>query len=146
MGVETIVYLRGSVEAEAVFAFIKKIDVNAKLVKSYCKEISNILFSYKGEDRDIFCHENARPDLEFYRSIGLDELAFTSKTCLRVGAWGYAEEFMLKITKHFGGWFDADDCDSNPPEWVEGEIKHKPIRKVTWQEVYEKFGEKVIII
>lgn len=53
---------------------------------------------------------------------------------------------MTEIVKQFGGWLDFNDEDDIPYEEIrQGTETPVKVRHVTLQEVYDKFGEVVII-
>ena len=163
MSASVKVKLRGHVKAEEILNFLKQ-KVDAKAIskvgslsdrkdKSWYMECGYMFFdcgnlyyyynSKAGENRH-FLHPD---DYNYWVEKGLKEIAETETTDLSMCSCKENIDLMKQIVAEFGGWIDDNDCDDeffyqvmkNP----DGTIK--PIRYVTMQEVYDRFGEVVIV-
>lgn len=168
MSVDTKGKLKGKVSIEDVANFIeKKFGIVTSIRKSkdsvyeeadYMKEFygdipttetAYISFEYNCEKRNIFyfySNYNTYENLEMYSEYGLEEMVKSETTDLIIGCWGSSVEIMKSIVAHFGGWVDEDDCDDNEYYEIEkSDDKIKPVKVVTMEEIYQMFGEKVVI-
>lgn len=87
------------------------------------------------EDNDInsifYCYHNVNfyENLEFYECCEtaeqdkLIEMVKSETTTLMVRRHEESTEVLWKIVEHFGGWFDANDCDDIPFIHVYGKGK-----------------------
>ena len=66
-------------------------------------------------------------------------------TYISLSCWGNSIEIIKKIASHFGGWMDENDCDDEEYYEVSPTGEKIEVKMVTMQEIYEKFGEIVII-
>lgn len=69
-------------------------------------------------------------------------------TYLSLGCWGNSVDIMKELVAHFGGgWIDENDCDDKEYYPVELNVDKsiKPVQYVTMNDIYEKFGNVVII-
>lgn len=171
MGVCTKINLKSRIEPEIILKYIQdNFDKNATMdIRKYqsAKEDYDITkyyddsrtldtymgfinFTYQQEKRSLFYYYvnyNSYENLKYYKSLGLKDMVDFENTNLSLSFTGGAKEIMLSIVGAFGGWYDENDCDDIPYVWIDknGEYKYKPIRHITMQDVYDKFGEIVII-
>lgn len=110
-----------------------------------------ISFKYNKEDRMLFysySNINSYDNLEYYSKNNLQDMVESETTYISLGYWGSSVEIIKEIVAHFGGgWIDENDCDDK--EYYPIELKEdgsiKPVKYVTMEEIYEKFGGIVII-
>lgn len=173
MGVDTKGKIKGFVHHEDIVNFIRNnIDENVKhdVKKNVRIKISDITwphnlcsdddefeivhygyiyFDYEGDSRCLFySHSNVNhlEGLTHCIEMGLEDMVRSETTYLSLGKYGKSVEIIQRIINEFGGgWIDENDCDDEPYYWLEGGKEYKPPRYVTMKEVYEKFGEIVII-
>ena len=119
MSASTTLTLQDKIPLEQILPLLKTIDSKAYRHSRY------LHFTYEGEERMLYYYT---PYLSL--SYGLDSIAI-----------------MKLIAKEFGGWLTENDCDEDKePYHIEKSTGITAIvRKVTLQEVYDKFGEIVII-
>lgn len=148
MGVDTKVNLLGYVKPDDIYQYIlQNIDKDAKINVSrktfgriedvnyvydaYDKtgNINHITgfisFQYNGNPRNIFYHYenvNTHENIEYYSSVGLDEMVLSEKTSLILGCNDDAIHIMKEIVSYFGGWLDENDCDEDEYYFVKGKI------------------------
>lgn len=151
MSVDTKGLLKGNVSHIEIIEFLKKkfgiteIDHSVKsgcvFEKVYDKIMYDgyIYFKYKEEQRSMF-YISGKPKDKCYTEVDDGEYTYIS-----LGHNELAEEIIESIVTEFGGYIDYNDCDSKGFVAIEKEGGFKPIRRVTMEEVYEKFGEVVII-
>lgn len=151
MSVDTKGLLKGNVSHIEIIEFLKKkfgiteIDHSVKsggvFEKVYDKIMYDgyIYFKYKEEHRSMF-YISCKPKDESYTEVDDGEYTYIS-----LGHNELAEEIIESIVAEFGGYYDRNDCDDEGFVAIEKEGRFKPIRRVTIEEVYEKFGEVVII-
>lgn len=159
MSAEFKVRLRGHVKPVEILNFIKqKVDTkaNSKVCrqsydtdKNWYVDSGYILFDYKGSGGLYYYYnsEGRKGNYDYWVEKGLKEMVDTETTCLSMYSCEDNIHLMKQIVAEFGGWIDENDCDEeffyqvmkNP----DGTIK--PIRYITMEEVYKKFGEVVII-
>ena len=172
MGVDTKGKIKGFVHHEDIVDFIRKnIDENVKhdIKKRIRMKVSDITwphtlcsddeheiaydgfiyFHYEGNERCLFYHHsnvNHLESLTRYIEMGLEDMVKSETTYLSLGCYGNSVEIIHRIISEFGGgWLDENDCDNISYYWINGNKEYKPPRCVTMKEVYEKFGEIVII-
>lgn len=110
----------------------------------------SIWFNYKGQVINIFyfySNINTFENRDYYEKHNLLNMVNSETTHLSMCIVGDIT-IIEDIIRHFsGGWLDRNDCDDIPYEPIPADNCEdiKPIRTVTLQEVYEKFGEVVII-
>ena len=174
MLVDTIAKLRGRVDIEQVSEFIRQnFDTNVKIIQKtmypydgkfikdnqeeiteiYTKAFDRICgyIQFKYNDKPytlfyIYCGYKWPENLEYYKSLGLEEMVMSETTSLMTSCTDDAKLFMEAIVKAFGGWIDYDDCDDEP--YIEFKANtNEPIKvkHITRAELYEKFGCFVII-
>ena len=110
-----------------------------------------ICFKYNDEDRMLFYtyqNINSHDNMKYYLEHNLRDMVESETTFLSLGYWGSSVEIIKEIVAYFGGgWIDENDCDDKeyyPIELrVDGSIK--PVKYVTMNDVYEKFGSVVVI-
>ena len=174
MGRDTVAKLKGYVPIEDIFNFVREkydkyatmtlTDTKMGLIKdkdfikeSYGKSqywhsyTGNINFKNGETYRNIFYsynNVNSYENLEHYSEYGLEDMVKSETTFISLGCFGNSKEIIESITKHFGGWFDADDCDGEPYVFIgqNADLDIKPVIKVTMQDIYEKFGGTVVIV
>lgn len=151
MTVDTKGLLKGDVSHIEIIEFLKKKfnteDITHDIVKDttftkfYSKPIYHgfIQIETKNEHRSMF-YISCKPKDESYTEVDDGEYTYIS-----LGHNELAEEIIESIVTEFGGYIDYNDCDSKGFVAIEKEGGFKPIRRVTIEEVYEKFGEVVII-
>ena len=106
---------------------------------------------YNDEDRMLFYNYsnlNSYENLEFYSKHNLREMVETETTYLSLGYWGSSVEIIKEIVAHFGGgWIDENDCDDKEyyPIELNPDGNIKPVQYVTMNDIYEKFGNVVVI-
>ena len=152
MSVDTKGLLKGDVSHIEIIEFLKKKfnteDITYDIVKDttftkfYSKPIYHglIQIETKNEYRRMF-YISGKPKDESYTEVDDGEYTYIS-----LGHNELAEEIIESIVTEFGGYIDYNDCDSKGFVAIAKEGRFKPIRRVTMEEVYEKFGEVVIII
>lgn len=173
MGVDTKGKLKGKVEFEQILQFvIDNFDKNATLFSkinkcglkteySFIKEsydeniyyqvkVGHIDFKYKNRNTSIFLYYsniNNYENLEYHKRNGNEDMVKSETTFISLGCDDIAQEIIFKIVSHFGGWYDENDCDEFDYVYLDkgfhGVIK--PIKRVTMKDIYERFGEIVII-
>lgn len=139
MGVVSCAYLIGKVSMEDVLAFIQEeYDKDAKIslkdVRAYsldgidAKVIYDnsdawtmttgfINFSHNGDSRRLsYCYSNVNTheNMSYYASLGLAGMVAAEKTHISMGCDDAGKAVVLAIVSHFGGWYDANDCDDVP--------------------------------
>ena len=151
MSTDTKGLLKGNVSHIEIIEFLKKkfgiteIDHSVKSggvsEKVYDKIMYDgyIYFKYKEEQRSIF-YISEHPKGKSYTEVDDGEYTYVS-----LGHNELAEEIIESIVAEFGGYYDRDDCDDEGFVPISKDGRFKPIRRVTMEEVYEKFGEVVII-
>lgn len=173
MSVDTYGKIKGFVRWEEILNFIKqKYDskASADIERNYLAKLSDlkypyvlnehsenkiwnyydcgfIHFNYNGADRMLFYHyDNVRET----NKPNPDEIDFfkIETTSVSLGYWGESVKIITDIVSNFGGgWIDTNDCDDIPylPIVCDSDKSIKPVRIVTMQEIYDKFGGVVII-
>ena len=151
MTVDTKGLLKGDVSHIEIIEFLKKkfnienithnIVKDAVFTKIYSKPIYHgfIQIETKNEHRSMF-YISGKPKDESYTEVDDNEYTYIS-----LGHNELAEDIIGSIVSEFGGYYDRNDCDDEGFIPVEKEGRFKPIRRVTMKEIYEKFGEVVII-
>ena len=110
-----------------------------------------ICFEYHGENRVLFyCYDNLNhyENLDYYAKRGLLEMVKTETTYLSLGCYGDSVEIIKELVAYFGGgWIDENDCDDEEyyPIELNNDGSVKPVKYVTMNDIYEKFGCVVII-
>jgi hypothetical protein len=108
-----------------------------------------VVFNYNNSKRMMFVSYdslNFSENLKFYKSVGLEDMVNAETTFLNLGYNDDAVKIMTEIVKAYGGWIDYNDSDDEEYVYFEaGAEVPKKVRHVTMKEVYEKFGEVVII-
>ena len=165
MSVDTKVRLKGCVEIEAILEFVRnKFDANADIfMKSITEYDDDVVreFYKKGIIADsyaekpyimsgyvVFNYNNSkRMMFVSYDSLNFSENMVNAETTfLNLGYNDDAVKIMTEIVKAYGGWIDYNDSDDEEYVYFEaGAEVPKKVRHVTMREVYEKFGEVVII-
>lgn len=159
MSAEVKVRLKGYVKPEEVLNFLQqKGDINPtarvhrqfyETDKSWYIDSGYILFNYKdfGDMYYYYSSEGRNENYDYWVEKGLKEMAETETTTLSMYSCKDNINLMRQIAAEFGGWIDENDCDEELFHEIvkspDGTIK--PVRYVTMQEVYEKFGEIVVI-
>lgn len=111
-----------------------------------------IYFKHNGEDRMLFyMYENLNhfDNQELYLKHGLKDMVEMETTYLSLGCWGNSVDIIKELVAHFGGgWIDENDCDDKEYYPVELNVDEsiKPVQYVTMNDIYEKFGNNVVII
>lgn len=173
MGLDTHGKLIGKVTVEEILNFLKqKYDNNATHnVKSRCiiplekvtwkyapfSDSENYIvddgyfsFNYYGRRRCLFyvySNINSFENYDLYVEQGLKEMVDSETTFLSLGYDDDAVTIMKEIVTHFGGWIDENDCDDVPYYKIgKNEESIEPVKLVTMEEIYEKFGCVVSII
>lgn len=151
MTVDTKGLLKGDVSHIEIIEFLKKkfntenithdIVKYPTFTKFYLKPIYHgcIQIETKNEHRSMF-YISGKPKDESYTEVDDGEYTYIS-----LGHNELAEEIIESIVTEFGGYIDYNDCDDEGFIPVAKEGRFKPIRRVTMKEIYEKFGEVVII-
>ena len=104
-----------------------------------CNSIIEDLF-YSYSNMDFYS------DLKYYEYRGLSDMVGVETTYISMTASKKSVEIIKSIIANFGGgWIDENDCDDDDYYYVDGNGNGKPVKHVTLEEVYEKFGEIVII-
>lgn len=175
MGVDTYGRIKGKINHEDIINYIRqKIDPNVKgdikvsdygnvSEKDFIKETYDnsgrwiitsgfICFKSKnGNNRSLFYfYQNCNhyENLEYYEGTELEPMIKSETTNINLGCNDEAVEIITEIVKYFGGgWVDKNDCDDIDFEIIPGNCDNsvKPVRHVTMEEIYEKFGEFVVI-
>lgn len=100
------------------------------------------------EKRSMFySYNNIRYQDDVLNVVGEGKV-ITNYTWLSLGCDHWAQNVMIELLSYFGGWYEADDCAEDTrliPYKETSEGDYKPPRFVTLQDVYDKFGEYVII-
>lgn len=124
-------------------------DFNALGNDNFYIDSAFITFTYNEEKIILYyMYSNyvAYNNLNDYKQCGLIGMAKSEKTFLSSGCSEPRQKIMTEIVKNFGGWFDFDDLDDIPYQEIKkGTEMPEKVRHVTMQEIYEKFGEVVII-
>lgn len=94
-----------------------------------------------------YSNYNNYENLDYYSELGLEDMVRAETTILIVNRpTDMDKEMGTKLVSDFGGWIDYNDCDNEPYIRVDKDSDFNPnVRHVTLEEVYEKFGEVVII-
>lgn len=120
----------------------------------YYYDCGFIFYKLNGEGYQLFyrySNINAFDCLEEYEQDGLYDLVEMEKsevTTISCGHYGDSVEVITDIIAHFGGgWIDKNDCDDESycPIIPNPDGSIKPVKYVTMNEVYEKFGCIVVI-
>ena len=120
----------------------------------YYYDCGFIFFKLNGERRQLFYYYsniNTLESLEEYEQNGLYdsvEMEKSEVTTISLGHFGDSVEVITDIITHFGGgWIDKNDCDDEAycPIIPNPDGSIKPVKYVTMDEVYEKFGCVVVI-
>lgn len=74
-------------------------------------ENRNIFYDYQ----NINCYNN----LGYYSKYNLEDMVKSETTFLSLGCCGNSVEIMKGIAQEFGGWLDENDCDDEPPYWID---------------------------
>lgn len=175
MSVDTKGEIKGLVKWEDILNYIKqKYDFEAKanISREYLAKLSNlkqcyvlnehseseewnyldcgfISFNYCGESRMLFYYYNNVRSLKSTNPNETEiECLEIETTSVSLGYWGGSVKIITDIVANFGGgWIDSNDCDNIPylPIICNPDKTIKPVRVVTMQEIYDKFGGVVII-
>ena len=87
-----------------------------------------------------------KSDLKYYEELALSDMVKSETTYISMGASKKSVELIKSIIANFGGgWIDENDCDDDDYYYVDGNGNGKSVKHVTLEEVYEKFGEIVVI-
>lgn len=144
MSCDTILRLKGHITAEQIVDYI---DEHYKFFNNGVKEnnygsLNNynwvkekyddsnewkttdgfITFNDGTENRAIFyCYQNINSyeNLEYYNRYNLENMVKSETTCLSLELYGNSVEIMKGIAQEFGGWLDENDCDDEPPYWID---------------------------
>ena len=151
MSIDTNGLLKGNVSHIEIIEFLKKkfnienithsVTKDPTFTKFYSKPIYHgfIQIEIKNEHRSMF-YISGKPKDDSYTEVDDGEYTYIS-----LGHNELAEEIIESIVTEFGGYIDYNDCDDEGFIPVAKEGRFKPIRRVTMKEIYEKFGEVVII-
>lgn len=109
-----------------------------------------ITFKYNNRDRSLFYmynNINSFEELNKYRDTLLEEMVKSETTHISLGCDSDAVYIMKDIISHFGGWIDENDCDDKDYYYIpkNTDLSITPIKYVTMEEIYEKFGGVVVI-
>lgn len=109
----------------------------------------SIILSKEGKDgRYLFySYHNVRCEEDKLHVAG-EGVVISNFTYLSLGCDDEAKHIMIQLLTQFGGWYEENDCadDINLiPYKGSPDSGYAPPRFVTLQDVYEKFGEYVII-
>lgn len=102
------------------------------------------------EKRSIFySYNNIRYQDDVLKVAGIGKVV-SNYTYLSLGYNEEATIIMKELLYYFGGWYEENDCDDNMggcliPYQSSPNEGYKPPRFVTMKDIYEKFGEFVII-
>ena len=100
--------------------------------------IDDLFYSYS--------NMNFYSDLKYYEYRGLSDMVGVETTYVGMPASNKSVEIIKSIIANFGGgWIDENDCDDDDYYYVDGNGNVKSVKHVTLEEVYEKFGEIVVI-
>lgn len=106
-------------------------------------------FTYNGKKRTIFYYYsplNWHENIEYYKSLGLEDMVKSETTSLSLGYDDDAKNIMERIVKAFGGWIDYNDCDDEEfVKFEKGSESPITIKHITMADVYEAFGGFVVI-
>lgn len=94
----------------------------------------------------LYCDINTYENLRYYSSVGLEDMVYSEKTYISLGNSGSSVEIIKKITEHFGGWLDENDCDDKEYYYIEKQDSSEPPLFMTTEELKEHFGRNVIIV
>ena len=151
MSTDTKGLLKGNVSHIEIIEFLKKkfnienithsVTKDPAFTKFYSKPIYDgfIQIEIKDEYRRMF-YISGKPKDDSYTEVDDGEYTYIS-----LGYNELAEEIIGAIVSEFGGYYDRNDCDDEGFVAIAKEGRFKPIRRVTMEEIYEKFGEVVII-
>lgn len=159
MGRDTYIKLRGHLEPEQILNVVKytidrkaKIDILTTTKYSWATVTTcYICFTYKNEKFSAFYYYDGQkqdfPD-EIEQDPRLKEMSEVELTSISMHCCKESIEVGKMLCTHLGGWIDEDDCDDKTYyEIKKGTVEPvKPIRTVTMEEIYEKFGEVVKIV
>lgn len=114
--------------------------------------ISGYIYLRKDDEdsfgRSIFySYNNIRGEEDKLRVAG-EGIVITNFTYLSLGSDDEAKYIMTQLLTQFGGWYEENDCSDDinlTPYKGSPDAGYAPPRFVTLQDVYEKFGEYVII-
>ena len=140
MGCDTVLRLKGHITAEQIVDYI---DEHYKVMQNGVKENNDgslnqydfvkeryddsnewkitsgfITFNDDDENRAIFYdyqNINFSENLEYYSKYNLENMVKSETTW----CYGNSVEIMKGIAQEFGGWLDEDDCDDEPPYWID---------------------------
>lgn len=110
---------------------------------------SNIVFDADESDLiDIFYDYSREKDseaLEYFRSIGLEEMVSTDTTYLSTKVGAKKREIMKSIVQEFGGWICFDDqLEEDKYYYFEGRRNtDHPIKTISDKSLYEQYASKV---
>lgn len=152
-------WIKNNIDEEATMLPYKKYYFNGSEISTLIKEkyddepsytISNFInFTYKNQKMNLFVfysNINTYDNLEYYTEYRLDNMVKSETTSLNMYCNNESQEVAQKIISAYGGWIDYNDCDEEPFVRVDkGSEVHKKIRHVTLQDIYNAFGEIVII-
>lgn len=145
MGCATILRLKGHITVEQIVGYIDEhyklisdgtheenygsvnqllSDIKEKYDDSNEWKITEgfITFNDDNENRAMFYayqNINLYENLNYYRQYNLENMVKSELTFLRLDHHGNSVEIMKWIAKEFGGWLDEDDCDDEPPYWID---------------------------
>lgn len=152
MGCDTYGKIKGYVEQEDIFEFIKqRYDKKAMnhVRRTVYKPLSEcnweyeinehsddnenwytiygyMYFKHNGESRALFYfydNINYYENLEYYTELGLEDMVRAETTSISLRCYGDSVEIIKEIVENFGGgWIDENDCDDNEYHWVESKL------------------------
>lgn len=106
-------------------------------------------FSYDDRRLNMFMwysNINTYENYNYYADYGLENMVTSETTHASLYYCEESKEIARKLVTAFGGWIDYNDCDEEPYVRInKGTEAPKKVRHVTLEEVYEAFGEVVII-
>lgn len=144
MGCDTILRLKGHITAEQIVDYINehyKLISDGTHEKNYnsVNQLDNVkeqyddsnewkitsgFISFNDGDKNramfyLYQNVNFYENLKYYREHNLEDMVKSETTHLSLGSYGNSVEIMKGIAKDFGGWLDEDDCDDEPPYWID---------------------------
>lgn len=175
MSVDTKVRLDGRVEPEEILNWIiKNIDSKAKM-RPYKKDwydantidswnaliqehygdspayVIHTTIQLRHNNKLMYLHVhytniNTYENLDYYTERGLEGMVKSETTQITASYSKESLDVAKNLVSAWGGWIDYDDCDGEPYVRInQGDVVPEKVRHVTLADVYEKFGEVVII-
>lgn len=145
MGCNTILRLKGHITPEQIVDYIDKhYDFKRKSIREYyaklldesaikeryddsnkCKVTMGFIDFHDDNDKWIsmnyyYCNVNIYDNLDHCLKFGIEDMAKSETTELTMCCFfDNSVEIMKGIAQEFGGWLDEDDCDDEPPYWID---------------------------